>query len=73
MTLLIMGIRLSASASSTLVQAVVLKMVEPPVLERLTEVIAKKKEEAPRFSKAVEQLGHDKIRSASAVFTPWKG
>jgi hypothetical protein len=40
------GIQHSLRPTSTLVQAIVLKMVEPPVLERLREAIAKKQEAA---------------------------
>jgi hypothetical protein len=43
--LFVLGYRHMVEAASTLVQAVVLKMVEPPVLERLREVVAKKQEE----------------------------
>jgi hypothetical protein len=40
------GLLHSVMATSTLVHAIVLKMVEPPVLERLREVVAKKEEGA---------------------------
>jgi hypothetical protein len=46
--LLVLAMRLEATANSALVQAVVLRMVEPPVLERLTEVLAEKKAEEAR-------------------------
>jgi hypothetical protein len=39
------SIRTSIVASSTLIQAIALKMVEPPILEQLTEEIARKKGE----------------------------
>ena len=42
--LVISSIRISVEASSILVQAIVLKMVEPPVLERLTEQTIKSQE-----------------------------
>jgi hypothetical protein len=42
--LCLLGYRHFAEAALTLVQAVVLKMVEPPVMERLEEAIAKKRE-----------------------------
>jgi ABC-type nickel/cobalt efflux system permease component RcnA len=41
LALLLQGVSQSVSASSTLVQAVVLKMVKPPVLERMDEEIAR--------------------------------
>ena len=43
--LLYRGVQHSYRAASTLVQAIVLKMVEPPILERLQEVVVKKREE----------------------------
>jgi hypothetical protein len=43
-----LGYRHFFEAASTLVQAIVLKMVEPPVLERLREVLAKKEEDAAK-------------------------
>jgi hypothetical protein len=46
--LLILGVRHWALATSTLVQAVVLKIVEPPVLERLREQVAKKRDQEQR-------------------------
>ena len=46
--LFVLGYRHRIEAASTLVQAVVLKMVEPPVLERLRETVAKKQEEEER-------------------------
>jgi hypothetical protein len=42
--LLFGGVRYHTMATEVLVQAVVLKMVEPPVLERLREVVAKKQQ-----------------------------
>jgi hypothetical protein len=44
--LYILGNRHLVDSALTLVQAVVLKMVEPPVLERLREMVAKKQDEA---------------------------
>jgi hypothetical protein len=44
--LFILAVRHATQAAATLVQAVVLKMVEPPVLERLREAAAERKQQA---------------------------
>jgi hypothetical protein len=43
--LVVLGFRHSVSATATLVQAVVLKLVEPPVLEELREAVAREEAE----------------------------
>jgi hypothetical protein len=58
--LLILGVGHSARATSTLVQAVVLKMVEPPVLERLREQIAKRQELDQQRQEAMEKRQREK-------------
>ena len=46
--LVVLGLRNALEATATLVQAVVLNMVEPPVLERLREALAERKEEVQK-------------------------
>jgi hypothetical protein len=51
----VLGTRETAEAASTLVQSIVLKRVEPPVLERLSETVAKQKEEQVSPGKSWER------------------
>jgi hypothetical protein len=65
---LILGFRQAAQANATLVQAVVLKIVEPPILERLREYVAKKTEEEQKKRAAeAEQLRKER----QTMWTTW--